>query len=43
LVSKPEGIFQSNQTTFARVSDGFLWHFPAVYQWPYPIGYMFLN
>jgi hypothetical protein len=25
------------------VSDGLFWHFPAVYHWPYPVGYMFLN
>jgi hypothetical protein len=31
LVSKPEGVFQSNQAAFARVSDGFFRHFPAVY------------
>jgi hypothetical protein len=43
LVPKSEGIFQSNQTTFVGVAEGLFRHLPVDYQWPYPVGHVFLD
>jgi hypothetical protein len=43
LIPKPKCILHPDQTTFVRLSDGLLRHFPAFYKRPYSKCYMFLN
>jgi hypothetical protein len=43
LLSKSEGILQSNQATFTGFGNSLLRHIPALHKWPHPEGYMLLN
>jgi hypothetical protein len=39
----PQHILQPDQFTYARLGDGLLRHFPALYKRPYSECYMLLN